>query len=81
MLRKMLLWLTHRLEEHREIDLNNLEYFMNKEMDWFMTRQCLDHAHTMYIVGGSHVATSCPLARHRRLRECTKMVYLKEGGF
>lgn len=75
MLKKLWHWLT----KPDDLDLNNLTYFMDKDMDQYMSRRGLDQAHTMYIIGGSHVATSCPLARRRRLRECTKMVDLKGG--
>ena len=75
MLKKLWQWL-----KGYDVYLDDYGYFMDKDMDQFMSRRGLDHAHTMYIIGGSHVATDCPLARRRRLLECTKMVYLK-GGF
>ena len=76
MLKKLLQWLT----KTDDLDLNDVSYFMDKEQDVYFAQRGMDDAHTMYAIGGSHVATNCPLARHRRLRQCSKMVYLKEGG-
>ena len=77
---KKLLRKLSQMFEADALDLNDLTYFMDKEMDVELAKGGNDHFHVMYAIGGSHdVATSCPLARQRRLRECTKMVYLKGG--
>lgn len=75
MLKKLWQWLT-RPDDY---DLNDVSYFMDKEQDVYFAQRGMDDAQVMYAIGGSHVATDCPLARRRRLRECTKMVYLKGG--
>lgn len=77
---KRLLRKLSRMFEKDVLDLNDVQYFMDKEWDASLAKGGQDGFHVMYAIGGSHVATDCPLAAKRRLRECTKMVYLKGGS-